>query len=115
MLTAYRDGLLTPEAIEFALSISAAEFDIVFFASVAEEYEQLLGNLEKWHAERQTLAQKSSAKQWSEVVVSATELITLMPEYVETDSPYLALAKAQTELGLQADAMQTLRSFWTHG
>jgi tetratricopeptide (TPR) repeat protein len=115
MLTAYRDGLLTPEAIEFALSISAAEFDIVFFASVAEEYEQLLGNLEEWHDERQTLAQKSSAEQWSKVAVSATELIALMPEYVETDSPYLALARAQTELGLQADATQTLRSFWTRG
>ncbi len=115
MLTAYRDGLLTPEAIEFALSISAAEFDIVFFASVAEEYEQLLGNLEKWHDERQALAQKSAAKQWSEAAVSAMELIALMPEYVEMDSPYLALARAQTELGLQADAMQTLRSFWNHG
>ena len=89
--------------------------DILFLATVDEEYGPLLDNLEDWHEQRQKLAQYSSEKRWQQVAESAAALIEIMPQYVETDSPYLALAKAQSEQGLRPEATQTLHTFWSNG
>jgi len=45
----------------------------------------------------------------------ARRLIAIIPQYVEADSPYLALARAQRELGEQAAALESLDTFWREG
>ena len=43
------------------------------------------------------------------------ELLDILPAYVEPDSPYLALARAQEELGQRQQAIEALENFWQNG
>jgi tetratricopeptide (TPR) repeat protein len=42
-------------------------------------------------------------------------LVDIIPQYIEPDSPYLALARAHNELGNREDALSALKTFWKNG
>ena len=56
-----------------------------------------------------------AAADWSDTVQLAKQLLDILPVYVEPDSPYLALAHAQEELGQRQQAIEALERFWKNG
>ena len=115
LLNAYRDGLQTPEAIESVLGVKTAEFDKLFSDFVAVEHGEVLQQLEHWHKTQAVIANKTAAGQWDDVIELASDLLEILPRYIEPDSPYLALAQANEELGRQAEALESLEQFWRNG
>jgi len=115
VLFAFREGLKTVAAIESVLSITTAEFDKDFATFVQTEHGAVLEQLEDWHHTQTEISSKMAAEDWSEIVELARRLIAIIPQYVEADSPYLALARAQRELGEQAAALESLDTFWREG
>ena len=56
-----------------------------------------------------------SRDEWQDIVEPAEHLIDMLPQYVEPDSPYLALARASEELGRHDEAVDALERFWQQG
>jgi tetratricopeptide (TPR) repeat protein len=115
LLYKYRDGLQTGEAIEEVLGISPKAFDREFEQFVRSEHGAILDNFEDWHRTQMSIQKKISAADWSGIVELAKHMLSLLPTYVEPDSPYLALARAQEELGQRQQAIAALENFWRHG
>jgi tetratricopeptide (TPR) repeat protein len=115
LLYKYRDGLQTGEAIEEVLGISPQAFDREFEQFVRSEHGAILDNFEDWHRTQLSIQQKISSADWSGIVELAKHMLSLLPTYVEPDSPYLALARAQEELGQRQQAIAALEEFWRHG
>jgi len=115
LLDQFRDGAQTGEAIEAALGISPAAFDVRFDKFVDAGHSRILDNLEEWHQTQQSISQQLVAGEWQAVEEAAKRLIDLLPQYVEPDSPYLALARAQKELGSRELELTALESFWRNG
>ena len=97
------------------LAISTAEFDDGFRDYVQEEHGHLLDNLDQWHKLHAQASQQLSAGEWSALVESATRMIELHPAYVDSDSPYLMLAKAHDELGSRDLAIDAMKTFVDRG
>jgi tetratricopeptide (TPR) repeat protein len=115
LLYQFGDGLLTAEAIEVVIGIPARQFDKEFDKYVQSEHGAILDNLEDWHRTQQSVSQHIAAGEWRNVPALARHLISLLPQYTEPDSPYIALARAEQELGNSAAAMDALEAFWRHG
>ena len=115
LLYKYRDGMQTGAAIEAVLGISPREFDRDFERFVRSEHGAILDNLEDWQRTQLSIQQKISAGDWAGTIELAQHLLFLLPQYVEPDSPYLALARAREELGQRPQALGVLEKFWRHG
>lgn len=115
LLDAFRDGMQTGEAIEAVLEISPAAFDKGFAKFVETEHGEILASLDEWQRTQQSIAAHISASEWTSIVELAKHLIDILPQYVEPDSPYLALARAQEELGNHEAAVSALETYWRQG
>lgn len=115
MLDAFRDGLKTPEVIRRVIGVEPEEFDDAFAHFVETEHGPFLDQLQTWHEAQTLIAGNVADESWSDVIGMANELIALLPEYVEPDSPYLAKAKAHSALDDDASALATLESYWRAG
>jgi tetratricopeptide (TPR) repeat protein len=115
LLYQYRDGLQTGAAIEAVLGISPGEFDREFGRFVMTEHGAIVDNLEDWHRTQMSIQEKTAAEDWAGIIELARHLIDLLPQYVEPNSPYLAMAHAQDELGEREQAMSALEKFWRNG
>ena len=115
LLTAFGDGMQTGDAIEAVLGIPPADFDDDFNRYVMAEHGAIVDNLEDWHRTQMSIQQKIEAADWEGIIELARHLIDLLPQYVEPNSPYLALAHAQDELDERSQAIGTLEKFWRNG
>ena len=115
LLLAYRDGLDTPAAIHRVLGLEAPKFDREFERHIANEYGAFLAGLDEWQRSRGELERAIESRSWRRVAELADELIAVYPTYVEIESPWLALAKAQDQLGDPAAALAALRNYWSRG
>ena len=115
ILYSFREGLQTGDAIETVLGMSPSAFDKEFEQFVDREHGNFLNSLDEWHGTQQSISQLVSEGEWHNVVGHAEQLIEMLPQYVEPDSPYLALARAKEELSLRDDAIAALTSFWKQG
>src|SRR5690606_10077120 len=89
------DGTTRPaQAIEAVLGITPAEFDRRFAAFIDAEYGELLDNLDTWSADFRAAFAALEAEDWQGALAAAERAIALYPDYVENDSPYLAMARA---------------------
>ncbi len=115
MLYAFRDGMQTGAAIEAVLEMSPATFDKNFKRFVEIEHGEILASLDEWQRTQQSIAGHIAASEWASIVELAKHLIEILPQYVEPDSPYIALAKAQEEMGNHEAAMRALETYWRQG
>lgn len=115
ILLSFKEGMQTGNAIEAALGMSPSAFDHEFDQFVENEHGDILSNLEEWHRTQQSIAQHVTAGEWQAIVGLAENLIDMLPQYVEPDSPYLALARSKEELGMHDEAVTALEAFWKQG
>ncbi len=115
MLQSFKNGMQTGEAIEAVLGISPSAFDHEFARFVDRDHGDFLSSLDEWHHAQSSIVELVAEGQWQDIVTSAEHLISMLPQYVEPDSPYLALARANEELGHHDEAMAALETFWKQG
>jgi tetratricopeptide (TPR) repeat protein len=115
MLGVYRSGGDTAEAIETATGITPTEFDERFATFVAAELDPIVANLQQWELEQRAAYEHVAAEEWSQAAENAERAITLFPDYVDENSAYVVLARAQQQAGDRAAALATLREFHKRG
>lgn len=115
LLFAYRDGLKTEAAITNVLDVSTDAFDEGFAEFIAFEHGYALDRLDEWSHTQVEISNSIAAEEWDAVVDLADELIDIIPQYVEPDSPYLALARAHEALDDRDAAIEALEVFWKNG
>ena len=115
LLAAFGEGLDTAGAIRQVLDVSAPAFDREFSVYIEEEHGPILASLEKWNETYASLSAAHAAQEFDQVIDIATALIDMHPRYVEADSPYIALANAQEELGNREAAKAALTIYHERG
>ena len=115
MLTVYRNGGDTAEAIQTATGITPEAFDERFAVFVAAELDPVVANLQQWELEQRAAYESAGAEEWSKAAEYAERAITLFPDYVDENSAYVVLARAQQETGDSAAARETLREYHRRG
>jgi tetratricopeptide (TPR) repeat protein len=115
MLQSFKSGMQTGEAVEAALGLSPSAFDAEFEQFIARDHGDFLAGIEEWHQTQQSIGQLIADDQWQDVPGLAENLIDMLPQYIEPDSPYLALARAQEEMGDHDAAIAALEEFWRQG
>jgi len=115
LLQAFGNGQQTAAAIETVLGITADQFDEAFAEYIDSTYGAVTADLDDWHDTQLQINLDAKAGKWPDVRANAMRLAEMMPQYVEPDSPYLALATAHEELGDRSAALDTLETFWQKG
>ena len=115
LLRAFGDGLDTSSAIRTALDVSAPGFDRAFSAYIQKEHGTVIASLDEWHETYAALSAAFAAQDLDTVVETASALIEMHPRYVDADSPYILLAKAQEELGNRSHALAALTAYHDRG
>jgi tetratricopeptide (TPR) repeat protein len=115
LLHSFKNGMLTGDAIEAVLGMTPSAFDREFEQFVERNHGDFLAGLEEWHRTQLSIAQLVAEDQWQDIVGLAENLIGMLPQYIEPDSPYLALARANDELDDHAAALAALEAFWRQG
>lgn len=115
MLQNFKDGMQTGEAVEAALGLSPSAFDAEFEQFIEKDHGDFLAGLEEWQRTQQSIANLVAESQWEDIIGLAENLIAMLPQYIEPDSPYLALARAHTELDNHDGAVAALEAFWQQG
>ncbi len=115
LLVKYAEGLDTPAAFSAVLNVTTPQFDRDFEEFLDAEHGAVLRILDDWHDAQATLAAQVSERNWASVVETAHTLIEMHPAYVEPDSAYLMLARAQEALGARNLAIDALQRFWRRG
>ncbi|NIL94460.1 MAG: hypothetical protein GTO71_08485, partial [Woeseiaceae bacterium] len=115
LLNAFRDGLKTDEAITAVTGLEPGDFDDRFSDFVIGEHGTVLDQLQHWHHTQNEIGNKLLAENWPEVIELATELTGILPDYIEPDSPWLAIARAHNELDEREAAIAALETFWQKG
>jgi len=115
MLQRFKDGMQTGETIEAVFGISPSAFDAEFEQFVARDHGGFLNSLEEWHRTQLSISQLVSDGEWQNIVGLAENLIEMLPQYIEPDSPYLALARANEEIDNHDAAVAALEAFWRQG
>lgn len=115
MLYQFNDVASPVIAIENSLGISANEFDRHFKQFIDVEYGPLLGNLEVWIEDYRNSFNTLQEENWEEAVAAAKRAIFTYPDYVENDSPYIAMARAYSQLEESDLEFEALETFWKKG
>jgi tetratricopeptide (TPR) repeat protein len=115
MLTEFRDGKDTAQALQAATGISPGQFDENFAAYVETELGSVVAALEPWQAKQAEIQKSVEDADWRLVVAKAAEAIELFPDYVDEGSPYIAKARGHRELGETALMTNTLLEYRRRG
>jgi tetratricopeptide (TPR) repeat protein len=115
MLDRFDEGTNPVTALEEALGITADDFDAQFAAWVDREYGEMLANMPEWQELQRASFAALEQEDWDSAVSAAQRAIEIFPEYVEVDSPYIALARAYTRLEDEDKEFLTLKTFWEQG
>ncbi len=115
MMYKFKDGSNSVEAIESTLGISIADFDAHFKQFIDIEYGQMLSQLPTWQEDQIASFKALETEDWQAAVDAATRANFVYPDYVEVDSPYIAMARAYTRLNDKENEFKTLETFWQRG
>ncbi|MEM6573224.1 MAG: tetratricopeptide repeat protein [Pseudomonadota bacterium] len=115
ILAQYKAGAGTRKAVETALGITLEQFDERFAAFIDSEFSETFAALTEFEQQRGDAVGAAREQRWADVVEPAQRAATLLPAYVDADSPYLMLARAQRELEEPAAELSALQAFFDAG
>ncbi|HWK55190.1 MAG TPA: tetratricopeptide repeat protein [Hyphomicrobiales bacterium] len=115
MLYRFQDGENAVTAIETVLGISADEFDNHFKQFIDIEYGPMLSRLPTWQQDHKASFAALEEENWEEAIAAAERANFAYPDYVEIDSPYIAMARAYARLDDTDKEFETLREFHDRG
>jgi tetratricopeptide (TPR) repeat protein len=111
MLHDFADGAETAVVIRKELKIEPEEFDKRFIAFVEDEFKVQVASFDEWRKGIKSVAEAVTNKDWGEVIKLGTPLRDKYPDYVEEHSIYEMLAKAYSEKGDKAKAIEELEKY----
>src|SRR5690606_38896520 len=103
------------EALESTLGITVEDFDAQFEDFIEAEYGELLRNMGEWQASHRGSFEALEQEDWRGAVAAAARANAIYPDYVEADSPYIAMARAYARMENEEDEFRTLEAFWQKG
>lgn len=103
--------ITTKDAIEATFKVSAEEFDKQFDVFVRERYATVLARFDEWRRANQAARKALEEEQWQAAIGPSRTAISIYPEDVASDSPYLILAKSLEKSGQRDQAMQVLLDY----
>ena len=115
MLEQFRQGQNTAKVVEKVLGVAASDFDVQFNNFLEKQYGELLGELDHWKELQNESVQSFMKEDWDAVIEPAEAAISMFPDYVESDSPYVQLAQAYAATGATDKEMEVLLAFWQRG
>lgn len=115
ILEQYKEGQGDRQAVETALGITLEQFDERFAAFIEQEFGSTFAGLEEFEKRRGDAAAAANEERWPDVLEPAARAVTLMPSYVEADSPYLMLARAHRELEAPDQERAALTEYFDAG
>jgi tetratricopeptide (TPR) repeat protein len=115
LLDEYSRGVKTTDAIETVLELSPDSFDEKFSEFVDLELGSLVSAIPGWMELQAQVHESMADEGWNDVIEAAESAIDIFPEYVEADSPYVALGKALDETGDEPGSTSALETFWRKG
>lgn len=115
MLYLFNDHVSPTAAIEQTLGITSEEFDEQFKQFIDTEYGPMLSQMEAWQENHRASFEALEGENWGGAIAAASRAITIYPDYVEADSPYIAMARAYARLDDHDNEFRTLETFWQKG
>jgi cellulose synthase operon protein C len=115
MLYLFPQHVTAVDALERTLGITVEDFDAQFKDFVEAEYGLLLQQMEEWQENHRASFQGLEQEEWNGAIAAATQAIAIYPDYVEADSPYIAMARAYARLEDTENEFRTLETFWQRG
>ncbi len=115
MLTEFREGADTSQAVRRVLEIAPEEFDERFDDFITREFSNLLDHLDDWKKLHQTAVKALAEEDWQDALEAAEQAVEIFPEYVESDSPMLFMATAYAKLGNDEAELNILHEYWQQG
>lgn len=115
MLYRFDEGTSPVAALQETLGISVDDFDAQFAAWVEGEYGAQLDNMSEWQEQQRAAFAALEQEDWDGAIAAAQRAIEIFPDYVEPDSPYIALGRAYTRLEDEDNEFRTLEAFWQKG
>lgn len=115
ILNQFSDGTSAVAAIEKTLGISEADFDKHFEQFIDIEYGDMLARMPLWQEDQQASFAALESENWEEAIAAAKRANFIYPDYVEVDSPYIAMARAMSKLDDKENEFLTLETFWKKG
>jgi len=115
ILYQFNDGTTAVAAIEKTLGISPEVFDQHFKQFIDIEYGGMLGRMPTWQQDQRQSFAALEQENWQEAVAAAERANFIYPDYVEPDSPYIAMARAYARLEDKDSEFRTLETFWQKG
>ncbi|MGV3591448.1 MAG: tetratricopeptide repeat protein [Gammaproteobacteria bacterium] len=115
MLYLFPQQVSARDAIERTLGITIEDFDAQFDEFIEAEYGPLLRQMPAWQENHRASFEALEQENWQAAVDAATRANTIYPDYVEADSPYIALARAYSRLEDEENEFRTLEAFWQRG
>ncbi len=110
-----KDGTDAVTAIETTLGISVADFDAHFKQFIDIEYGPLLNGMTAWQEDQQASFAALETSDWQAAIAAGQRANFTYPDYVEVDSPYIAMARAYSRLEDKDNEFLTLQTFWQKG
>jgi tetratricopeptide (TPR) repeat protein len=115
MVYRFKEGDNAVNAMETVLGISASEFDKRFKQFIDIEYGPLLSKLGVWQQDHKASFAALQDENWQDAIAAAERATFSYPDYVEIDSPYIAMARAYARLDDRDNEFKTLETFWKKG
>lgn len=112
-----KPSVSTAAAVRTVLGVEPEEFDDRFTEYLKAELGPMgeKGGLKKWREKLKPLLTKAREKDWAGVIADGAEVRDLYPDYVESGSPYVLLARAYDETGERDKAIEQLEDYFRRG
>lgn len=115
MLVRFRRGDDTSAALQAVLGVPVTTLDQRFKTFVANEFRREFAGMEAWNEARKAASEALARKDWNAVIAPARHAIEIMPQDVESGSPYVALARGYLETNQRDSALAVLEDYWHRG
>ncbi|MDR2215544.1 MAG: tetratricopeptide repeat protein [Nevskiaceae bacterium] len=110
-LHAFDGNVTTAEAVKRVFDIAPEDFDKDFTAFLNERFKNYVADPERWLEQLRAANAAAEKQDWAAAKKAATEAITLLPEYTNEGSAYIALAAAEEGSGNRDGAIAALESW----
>ncbi len=115
MLYMFNDHVTAKDALERALGISVERLNADFGDFIDAEYGTMLGQMADWQENHRASFEALEQENWTGAITTAALANEIYPDYVEADSPYIAMARAYARLNDNDNEFRTLETFWQKG
>lgn len=108
LLYQFGEGASTADAMQAAIGMDGAAFDVEFNEHIEQRYGELARDLDDFQVAGRQLSRALRAQDWVSVAILAKAIIDRDPDRAGSDNAYEVLAQAQREQGETEAAISTL-------